>query len=125
LPQRHRRPRQDRRAHQGIRGPLPVALHRGGARLHRRGHHAALDKKADRASAGDAEGQEGGSAGEEARQSAVVGVIPREYYGQNRMVLLNGLIYIGAMTDTLKKLIEAAKTANPSPEHREEQRRSF
>ena len=41
------------------------------------------------------------------------------------MVLLNGLIYIGAMTDALKKLIEAAKTANPSPEHREEQRRSF
>ncbi|MBB4360148.1 hypothetical protein GGD65_001146 [Bradyrhizobium sp. CIR18] len=29
------------------------------------------------------------------------------------------------MTDALKKLIEAAKTANPSPEHREEQRRSF
>ncbi|MDA9469281.1 hypothetical protein [Bradyrhizobium sp. CCBAU 53415] len=29
------------------------------------------------------------------------------------------------MTDALKKLIEAAKTANPTPEHREEQRRSF
>ncbi|WLB86380.1 MULTISPECIES: hypothetical protein [Bradyrhizobium] len=29
------------------------------------------------------------------------------------------------MTDALKKLIEAAKTANPSPEHLEEQRRSF
>ncbi|WP_298241128.1 hypothetical protein [uncultured Bradyrhizobium sp.] len=29
------------------------------------------------------------------------------------------------MTEALKKLIEAAKTANPSPEHREEQRRSF
>ncbi|MCK1334499.1 hypothetical protein ACVW1A_007652 [Bradyrhizobium sp. LB1.3] len=41
------------------------------------------------------------------------------------MVPLNGLDYIGAMTDALKKLIEAAKTANPSPEHREEQRRSF
>jgi hypothetical protein len=41
------------------------------------------------------------------------------------VVPLNGLDYIGAMTDALKKLIEAAKTANPSPEHREEQRRSF
>jgi hypothetical protein len=29
------------------------------------------------------------------------------------------------MTDALKKLIEAARSANPSPEHREEQRRSF
>jgi hypothetical protein len=29
------------------------------------------------------------------------------------------------MTDALKKLLEAAKTAKPSPEHREEQRRSF
>ena len=41
------------------------------------------------------------------------------------MVSPTGLDYIGAMTDALKKLIEAAKTANPSPEHREEQRRSF
>jgi hypothetical protein len=41
------------------------------------------------------------------------------------MVPLNGLDYDGAMTDALKKLIEAAKAANPSPEHREEQRRSF
>jgi hypothetical protein len=29
------------------------------------------------------------------------------------------------MTDALKKLIEAAKTAKPTSEHREEQRRSF
>ncbi len=29
------------------------------------------------------------------------------------------------MTNFLKKLLEAAKTAKPSPEHREEQRRSF
>jgi hypothetical protein len=29
------------------------------------------------------------------------------------------------MTDALKKLLDAAKTAKPSPEHREEQRRSF
>ena len=29
------------------------------------------------------------------------------------------------MTDALKKLLEAAKTVNPTPEQREEQRRSF
>lgn len=29
------------------------------------------------------------------------------------------------MTDALKKLIEAAKNARPTPEHREQQRRSF
>lgn len=29
------------------------------------------------------------------------------------------------MTDDLKALIEAAKRVHPSPEHREEQRRSF
>ncbi|MEH2554758.1 hypothetical protein V1286_002287 [Bradyrhizobium algeriense] len=29
------------------------------------------------------------------------------------------------MTDDLKKLIEAAKTAKPTAEHREQQRRSF
>jgi hypothetical protein len=33
--------------------------------------------------------------------------------------------YITAMTDALKKLLEAAKTAKPTPEHREQQRRSF
>jgi hypothetical protein len=33
--------------------------------------------------------------------------------------------YIFPMTDNLKKLLDAAKTAKPSPEHREEQRRSF
>ena len=41
------------------------------------------------------------------------------------MVLLGRLDYIVLMIDALKKLIEAAKTANPSAEHREEQRRSF
>ena len=65
-------PGQDRRAHQGIRRPLPVTLHRRRARLHRRRDHAALDAAADRAGAGDAAGQEGGDAGEEARQFAVV-----------------------------------------------------
>lgn len=29
------------------------------------------------------------------------------------------------MTDSLKKLLDAAKTARPTPEHREQQRRSF
>jgi len=29
------------------------------------------------------------------------------------------------MNDILKKLLQAAKTAKPSPEHREQQRRSF
>ena len=72
LPLRHRRRRQDRRAHQGIRRPLPVAVHRRRARLHRRRHHAAFDTAADRAGAGDAERQEGRDAGEEARQFAVV-----------------------------------------------------
>ena len=33
--------------------------------------------------------------------------------------------YIRLMTDALKKLLEAAKTAKPTPEHREKQRRSF
>jgi hypothetical protein len=33
--------------------------------------------------------------------------------------------YIASMTDSLKKLLEAAKTAKPTPEHREQQRRSF
>jgi hypothetical protein len=33
--------------------------------------------------------------------------------------------YIVSMTDALKKLLEAAKTAQPTPEHREQQRRSF
>ncbi len=33
--------------------------------------------------------------------------------------------YIVPMTDALKKLLEAAKTAKPTPEHREQQRRSF
>jgi hypothetical protein len=41
------------------------------------------------------------------------------------MVLLGRFTYIGAMTDALKKLIEAAKTAKPTAEHREQQRRSF
>ena len=41
------------------------------------------------------------------------------------MVPPSGLDYIYVMTETLKKLIEAAKMANPSPQHREEQRRSF
>jgi hypothetical protein len=33
--------------------------------------------------------------------------------------------YIAPMTDALKKLLEAAKTAKPTLEQREQQRRSF
>lgn len=33
--------------------------------------------------------------------------------------------YISVMTDALKKLLEAAKTVNQTPEQREQQRRSF
>jgi hypothetical protein len=33
--------------------------------------------------------------------------------------------YISCMTNDLQKLLDAAKTAKPSPEHREEQRKSF
>ena len=33
--------------------------------------------------------------------------------------------YIDPMTDDLEKLLEAAKTAKPTPEQREQQRRSF
>jgi hypothetical protein len=41
------------------------------------------------------------------------------------MASLTRFDYIKPMTDTLKKLLEAAKTAKPTPEHREQQRRSF
>jgi hypothetical protein len=41
------------------------------------------------------------------------------------MASLSRVDYITPMTDTLKKLLEAAKTAKPTPEHREQQRRSF
>jgi hypothetical protein len=41
------------------------------------------------------------------------------------MASLTRFDYITPMTDALKKLLEAAKTANPTPEQREQQRRSF
>jgi hypothetical protein len=41
------------------------------------------------------------------------------------MVFPTRFDYITPMTDALKKLLEAAKTAKPTPEHREQQRRSF
>jgi hypothetical protein len=41
------------------------------------------------------------------------------------MASLTRFEYITPMTDALKKLLEAAKTAKPTPEHREQQRRSF
>ena len=41
------------------------------------------------------------------------------------MASLSRFGYITLMTDSLKNLIEAAKTAKPTPEQREQQRRSF
>ena len=41
------------------------------------------------------------------------------------MASLTRFDYLTLMTDALKKLLEAAKTAKPTPEHREQQRRSF
>ena len=41
------------------------------------------------------------------------------------MAFLDRLDYSTSMTDALKKLLEAAKTAKPTPEQREQQRRSF
>ena len=66
------RSREDRRAHQGIRGPLPVAVRRRRARLHRRGDHAARDAPAAVARAGDAAEQEAREPLEEARQYSAV-----------------------------------------------------
>ncbi len=72
LPRRYWRRGEDRRAHQRIRGSLPVAVHRRRARLYRRRHHAALDPPPHRARAGDAERQARRRADEEARQHSVV-----------------------------------------------------
>jgi hypothetical protein len=41
------------------------------------------------------------------------------------VVLVARFNYKDVMTDNLKKLIEAAKMAKPTAEHREQQRRSF
>jgi len=41
------------------------------------------------------------------------------------MAFIVRVAYILSMTNDLKKLLEAAKTAKPTPEHRERQRRSF
>ena len=41
------------------------------------------------------------------------------------MASLTRFGYTTPMTDALKKLLKAAKTAKPTPEHREQQRRSF
>lgn len=41
------------------------------------------------------------------------------------MASLTRFDYTTPMTDSLKNLIEAAKTAKPTPEQREQQRRSF
>ena len=74
LPRRHRRRREDRRAHQGIRGPLPVAVRRRRARLYRRRDHAARDARAHRPRARHAARQARRDAGAEARQFAGVTV---------------------------------------------------
>jgi hypothetical protein len=55
---------------------------------------------------------------------------PRYHGGRiSRVLKLHGirsiLDYIAVMTDALQKLIDTAKTANPTAEHREQQRRSF
>ena len=63
---------EDRRAHQGIRGALPVALRRRRARLYRRRDHAAFHAPPRRARAGDAARQEGRDGRAQARQFAVV-----------------------------------------------------
>jgi propionyl-CoA carboxylase beta chain len=44
---------------------------------------------------------------------------------KHTMALPTRFDYIAPMTDALKKLLEAAKTAKPTPEQREQQRRSF
>ncbi len=59
--------RQDRRAHQGIRGALPLALHRRRARLYRRRDHAARHAPAHRPRAGHAARQDRRNAGTQAR----------------------------------------------------------
>ena len=69
---RHQQSGQDRRAHQGIRGRIPVAVRRRRARLYRRGHHAARDPQTPLAGAGDATEQEAREPVEEARQHPAV-----------------------------------------------------
>ena len=72
LPRRHERREQDRRAHQGIRRPVPVAFHRRRAWLYRRRHHAAFNPASHCPRAGHAAQQACRDAGEEARQSAAI-----------------------------------------------------
>ena len=74
----------DRGAHQGIRGAVPVAVHRRRARLYRRRDHAARDAQAHRARARHAARQDGGNAAAQARQfagvrdnSATIPMMPR------------------------------------------------
>ena len=66
------RSRQDRRAHQGIRSALPVAVRRRRARLYRRSDHAARDAPAPVARARHAAQQEAREPLEEARQYSAV-----------------------------------------------------
>ena len=69
---RGRRRREDRGAHQGIRGPVHVSLRRRRARLYRRGDHAAFDAPPRRAGARHAARQSRRAAVEEARQHTAV-----------------------------------------------------
>ena len=72
LPRRSLRPRKNRRAHEGVRDELYVAIQGGGARLYRRGDHATFDPSAYRARSLDAAHQDAGNAGEETHQYAAV-----------------------------------------------------
>ena len=69
---RHERSGEDRRAHQGIRGALPVAVRGRRARLYRRGDPAARDAAAAFARARHAAEQEAREPLEEARQYSAV-----------------------------------------------------
>ena len=76
---------------QGVRGPLPVALRGGRARLHRRGHHAARHAPPRRPRAGHARRQAGRAALEEARQpAAVTGAVNEALAGRRCQLQLPG-----------------------------------
>ena len=72
LSRRAGRPRQDRRAHQGVPGPLRQPVHRRRARLHRRGDPAAQHAPPHLPRAQHAAQQDGREPLEEARQYSVV-----------------------------------------------------
>ena len=69
---RARRPGEDRGADQGLRGPLRQSLRGGGARLHRRGDHAAFDPAAGGAGLREPADEAAEQSVEEARQHPAV-----------------------------------------------------